>query len=458
VKDITDLFEHDICMWDNTHIFASRPIRTPANPVKNRESVDVNRYYRLNDHLKIRREKFGCLVQNQDAYTIKCFDDEAYALLSRLAKPVSGEELLNLTQEVSFLEARIGDQTLMPFDSPPSAECEAEFYDYVFADGAPMSAPIAVEIELTRKCNRHCDYCAYDSSPNVDTSGELPTAEWLRILTEARDSGVVTIEFTGGDPLTRKDGLEILEHANNLGFLYTINSDLTNLPDSDIQRLSTFKNLVAVQTTIDGASKEVHDHYRGKGGFTQTIAGVKRLVSAGIPVGAGMIISKFNYQEVPAVADLCHELGVSYFFVGGLYVAGRGAKMYEEVPSNDELAVASQAFAEAVFSGKVTPAHPSFYRHESAFKSSPQTFNHLKDQPYMASSGVDTLRFEPTGKCYISIKLQNHSDFFYVGDSTSTPILDIWHKSEQLRNLRTAYEKHGAENFHGIDIRRLTTA
>ncbi len=456
MKDITNQFEHDICMWDNTHIFASKPICTPEITLVDRVEIDPDLYYKINDCIKVRKEEFGCLIQNQEAYTIKYFDDAAYSLICKLKKPVKGSELLQSVSksDVSFLEERLGDSTLKPFETQP-AESKAEFFDHVLNDGVPMSAPIAVEIELTRKCNRHCYYCAYDSSPSVDTSGELDTETWLKILRESRDAGAVSIEFTGGDPLTRSDGLQILEYADQLGFLYTINSDLTNLPDSDLVKLATFKNLVAVQTTIDGASEGIHDHYRGKGGFVKTIASVKRLVSAGIPVGAGMIISKFNYNQVPAVADLCAKLGISYFFVGGLYVAGRSSNMAEEVPSNEELAVASQAFTEAVFSGKVRPAHPSFYRHEKAFKASPNTFNHLKDQPYMASSGVDTLRFEPSGKCYISIKLQNNTDLFYVGDAKTTPILEIWHKSEQLNKLRQTYEKHGSTNFHGVDIRLI---
>jgi pyrroloquinoline quinone biosynthesis protein E len=53
--------------------------------------------------------------------------------------------------------------------------------------------------ELTYRCPLRCAYC---SNPTESARGPaLDSADWLRLLDEAEELGVVQVHFTGGEPL-----------------------------------------------------------------------------------------------------------------------------------------------------------------------------------------------------------------------------------------------------------------
>src|SRR3954471_18266525 len=81
------------------------------------------------------------------------------------------------------------------------------------------SHPTTLLAELTHRCPLRCPYC---SNPVQLTRAdvELTTADWTRVLDEARALGVLQLGLSGGEPLVRPDVEEIAAHARELG-LYT---------------------------------------------------------------------------------------------------------------------------------------------------------------------------------------------------------------------------------------------
>ena len=79
--------------------------------------------------------------------------------------------------------------------------------------------PTTLLAELTYRCPLHCPYC---SNPLQMTGArdELTTAEWKRVLSEARELGVLQLGLSGGEPLARPDVEELAAHARSIG-LYT---------------------------------------------------------------------------------------------------------------------------------------------------------------------------------------------------------------------------------------------
>src|SRR5215218_10333416 len=83
----------------------------------------------------------------------------------------------------------------------------------------PLRRPTTLLAEVTYRCPLHCPYC---SNPLDLARGraELGTAEWKRVLSEARALGVLQLGISGGEPLVRKDVEELVAHAREIG-LYT---------------------------------------------------------------------------------------------------------------------------------------------------------------------------------------------------------------------------------------------
>src|SRR6476620_8583601 len=77
--------------------------------------------------------------------------------------------------------------------------------------------PYGLLAELTYRCPLHCPYCSNPINL-TDFGDELDLDEWKRVLDEAHELGVLQLHLSGGEPLQRRDLVEIVSHARQLGF------------------------------------------------------------------------------------------------------------------------------------------------------------------------------------------------------------------------------------------------
>jgi len=79
------------------------------------------------------------------------------------------------------------------------------------------------------------------------------------------------------------------------------------------------------QISLDGASAETHDNFRGIGGvYEKTIRGIKNCVNEGFFVNIATTATKYNFKEAPKIMDLCEELGVNWLMAYNFVPTGRG--------------------------------------------------------------------------------------------------------------------------------------
>ena len=82
----------------------------------------------------------------------------------------------------------------------------------------PAPKPYTLIAELSYQCPLHCPYC---SNP-VDIGGEkyrheLETDDWIRTFGQARGLGVLQLALTGGEPMLRRDLVELCAGARDAG-------------------------------------------------------------------------------------------------------------------------------------------------------------------------------------------------------------------------------------------------
>ncbi len=83
--------------------------------------------------------------------------------------------------------------------------------------------PLAGQWELTCRCNLRCVMCYTDPFNTPEKiRQELTYPEITRILDELQEAGCVELCLTGGEPLARKDFLDIYSYAKGKGFLLTV--------------------------------------------------------------------------------------------------------------------------------------------------------------------------------------------------------------------------------------------
>jgi cyclic pyranopterin phosphate synthase len=157
--------------------------------------------------------------------------------------------------------------------------------------GRPL---LNLRIAVTSQCNLRCRYChgeGEDTSKH-DESPEMTVDEILRIVRIASSQGVSRIKLTGGEPLFRKDILEIVEGIASVkgvtDLSMTTNGTLLAPLAKDLRR----RGLSRVNISLPTLNEEIYNKLTG-GRIDDALEGVKASVETGFhPVKLNMIILK----------------------------------------------------------------------------------------------------------------------------------------------------------------------
>jgi radical SAM protein with 4Fe4S-binding SPASM domain len=163
---------------------------------------------------------------------------------------------------------------------------------------------------LTFRCNLSCAHCWVGSSPRVDTSGDLTTAEAMGVVDQMVDLNVGTCALTGGEVLTRRDALDILEALTDRGVTVALETNGTRVSARLLEvarRLQAAHRLV-ISISLDGATEETHDRLRGAGAFRRTVRNLRRLSDAGVRYSLQCVLNRSNVDTIPALFALTGEL------------------------------------------------------------------------------------------------------------------------------------------------------
>lgn len=166
--------------------------------------------------------------------------------------------------------------------------------------------------------------------------------------------------LTGGDPLMRRDVLDLARRGTSQGLRVglspsgtprLLNFDFGKIRDAGIDRISL---------SLDGASAETHDLFRGVGGtFDRTIQAVHRAHDAGLTVQINTTLTAGNLHEFHAFRDLMFELKPAMWSVFLLVPTGRAGAKEMASPADIERIFEEMAdlVGNAPFAIKTTEGH-----------------------------------------------------------------------------------------------------
>jgi len=188
----------------------------------------------------------------------------------------------------------------------------------------PTGAPITIVWNVTNRCNLSCIHCHQDSSPAC-TDPELTTSEAFRVIDNMSDAGVVTLTFSGGEPLVRNDLCDLIQRADDRGMLCTIASNGTLMTEQTARMLAN-AGIRRVEIGLDGARPETHDFLRNRAGsFEATIRGIRNCAAVGFDeIATTMTLHSGNIDELQDTMNLAEKLGATRFYLNRLIPAGRG--------------------------------------------------------------------------------------------------------------------------------------
>jgi len=192
------------------------------------------------------------------------------------------------------------------------------------------------DIKLGYSCNNACLHCVIDDFRDVVLASgrpeDLSTETYARELRESRSRGAQRGVFTGGEPSIRKDLLELLAVARDLGLGIDMQSNGRRFADLEFASAMMAAAPVGFCIALHGNGPELHDRITQRpGSFDQTVAGIRNLVSLGASVGGKLVLQKLNSRVLPETVKLFIDLGVDNVCITFPHACGSARKLFDQV-------------------------------------------------------------------------------------------------------------------------------
>lgn len=187
---------------------------------------------------------------------------------------------------------------------------------------------------MTRRCNLKCVHC-YAQAIDPEGQDEISTAQGKEIIDDLAAFGAPVMLFSGGEPLVRKDLVELASYATSKGMRAVISTNGTLITKEKARELKEV-GLSYVGISIDG-TEETHDKFRGvPGAYKKALRAVEYCKAEGLKVGLRFTINKRNWTEVPSVFQVLKDLEVPRACFYHLVYSGRGSELIKEDLSHAE--------------------------------------------------------------------------------------------------------------------------
>jgi len=260
-------------------------------------------YYKLNKGLCLRGWKKApyALVDRNKNYThfITAAEMQALEMCNGKIDMGLGIIPLHIKEMLPVLEK---NRIIVPCEPGDAISPEQEYYCY------PSGYIRTAHWSVTGRCNYRCRHC-YMSAPDAKL-GELSHRQVMDIARQIVSCGISAVSLTGGEPLLRKDFMEIIDVLTGGGVkITTIYSNGKLVTDKLLDELASRGMYPEFNMSYDGV-EGWHDWLRGVEGATENVeSAFIRCREKGFPTGAEMCIHRGNKHLLRESINRLSSLG-----------------------------------------------------------------------------------------------------------------------------------------------------
>jgi GTP 3',8-cyclase len=167
--------------------------------------------------------------------------------------------------------------------------------------GRPL---LNLRVAITNKCNLRCSYCHGEGEERrpEQYNEEMSVQEIVRIVRVAVNLGISRVKLTGGEPLMRKDIVDIVKDISAISDLMDLSMTTNGSMLGNLAEELHLAGLKRVNISLPALEGTVYNKLTG-GAIDDAIHGVTAAVEAGLcPVKLNMLILKGINDE--AVGDM----------------------------------------------------------------------------------------------------------------------------------------------------------
>ena len=203
---------------------------------------------------------------------------------------------------------------------------------------AKFDFPIAMQFELTSRCNLRCKHC-YNRSGENRAPDAMTGDDWVAFAKKlVAKGGLFEVTISGGEPLLLGDKLsELMDvlHADNTTFNLISNGYLFD--EKILDRLKKYQ-FYWFQISIDSSNSERHDEFRGvKGSWKRAANAAYRIALSGIPLRIATTATPRELDHLEEIVQMAINLGASYLIIGEVMPSGRAFDNEEIFLSREQL-------------------------------------------------------------------------------------------------------------------------
>jgi cyclic pyranopterin phosphate synthase len=191
------------------------------------------------------------------------------------------------------------------------------------------SAPRAVRISLTDRCDMACVYCRPSHADGrLPATDRLDVDSWVRLVAGLKAEGIRRVRITGGEPLLFGDVVQLVRRLATLGL-----DDLALTTNaSQLARLAVplrEAGLARLNISLDSLRPETFWRVTRGGRLSQVLEGIEAACRAGydeIKTNT-VVVRGENDGELPSIVRWTWEHGITPRFLE-LMGVGEGAKIF----------------------------------------------------------------------------------------------------------------------------------
>ncbi len=165
-----------------------------------------------------------------------------------------------------------------------------------------------LRISVTQKCDKHCPYCHREGEDHPLTL--MNVNEIIRIIKIAISLGISRVKLTGGEPLLRKEIVEIVTGITEVEGLTDLSMTTNGTHLKCLAKDLKKAGLNRINVSLPTLDPNVYRTVMG-GKLQDAIDGIKTAVKVGMqPVKLNMLVLKnVNYTEIERMIKFAEQTG-----------------------------------------------------------------------------------------------------------------------------------------------------
>lgn len=167
--------------------------------------------------------------------------------------------------------------------------------------------PLSLVAELSYRCPLRCPYCSNPIDWANKSSQELNTEDWLQVIRQARQLGVLQLGLSGGEPMLRQDLEVLVSEAATLGLYTTLVTAGTLLTPERAAKLREV-GLDHVQISIQDSRAVESDRIAGISCFEQKLTAARLVKELGFPLTLNFVLHRHNLDRLEEMLELAETL------------------------------------------------------------------------------------------------------------------------------------------------------